>query len=394
VKFPWHSLGPQARRGLVCHALYWQAVVMAFTFINVYLFRLGHGYRDPALFQIWTNGMIPLGFLLGAALARRRSSAAVYRAGLLAHLALLALVLWLRQECVHWIFLIGSIYGLAAGLYWQGWVLMVVDLSDDGRRDAMLGTQQWVSFVAGLTGAPLAGWFLAHYSDLAGYNYVFVMATLFLGAAWILSLPIQTRPLIGGGSVMRLLRARKPKGFWAMNLSSALMGLMSVSALFLAALIAYESSGNEAGTGGYTFVNAGLGFVSAWWVARQARPASRLRAMVLSSLAVALVTLPLAFNRSFPMILLYGAGMAICLSFYNVPLFSTHLRILSQSPRFHARRADALAIREAALNVGRVAGFSFVMLAVGNVHSPALGGFFVVIALTPIFNTWVMRRHV
>jgi YQGE family putative transporter len=367
---------------------------MAFTFINIYLFRLGHGYRDPALFQIWTNGMIPLGFMLGSAIARRRSSAGAYRAGLFFHLVLLLVVLSLRQDCVKQIPLIGTIYGLGAGLYWQGWILMVVDLSDDSTRDSMLGTQQWVYFVSGLTGAPLAGWFLATYSDLQGYNYIFAFSSFFLAAAWAVSLPIQSKPLHGAGSALRLLKARKPKGFWAMNASSALMGLLSVSAMFLSALIAYEAKGNEKGTGSYTFVNAALGFLAAWWMARAGKPASRLRTMWIAAAAVALVTLPLAFHRSFAAILLYGAGMAIALSFYNVPLFSTHLRVLSENPHFHARRADALAIREGAINLGRVAGFAFILAYVGNIGSGALGLFFLAIALTPLLNTWLMRRHV
>jgi YQGE family putative transporter len=391
---PWQRLSPDARRALLCHGLYWQAVAMAFTFINIYLFRLGHGYREPALFQIWTNGMIPLGFMLGSAIARRRSSAGAYRAGLAFHLLLLLLVLWLRQDCVKQIPLIGCIYGLGAGLYWQGWILMVVDLSDESTRDSMLGMQQWVYFVSGLTGAPLAGWFLAKSGDLAGYNSIFFLSTLFLAAAWAVSLPIISKPLHGAGSALRLLRARKPKGFWAMNASSALMGLLSVSAMFLSALIAYEAKGDEKGTGSYTFVNAALGFLAAWWMARSGRPASRLRTMWIAATAVALVTLPLAFQRSFSAILLYGAGMAIALSFYNVPLFSTHLRVLAENPRFHARRADALAIREGAINLGRVAGFAFILFFVGDIGSGSLGLFFVAIALTPLLNTWVMRRHV
>jgi hypothetical protein len=94
------------------------------------------------------------------------------------------------------------------------------------------------------------------------------------------------------------------------------------------------------------------------------------------------------------MVLVYGAGMAIALSFYNVPLFSTHLRILQKSPRFHARRADALTIREVWINLGRVIGFAFVLFFVGNIDSKALGSLFIAIALAPILNTWVMRRHV
>ena len=394
MKFPWHGLSPEGRRSLLCHALYWQAMSMAFTFVNIYLFRLGGGYASPALYQIWTNALIPFGFLLGAALARRRGSAAAYRAGLLLHELFLVIMLLLRERCMGYLPWVGALAGLAAGMYWQGWILMMVDQSDDANRDAMLGSQQWVYFVAGLSGAPLAGWFLSRFSDLEGYNYVFALSTLLFAAAWLISLPVRTKPMHGAGSFLRLLKARKPPGWGPMNLSAALMGLMSVSALFLAALIAYESKGNETGTGSYTFVNAGLGFVAAWMMARVGKPSRRLRTLWIAAVAVAAITLPLAFHRSFAVILLYGAGMAIALSFYNVPLLSTHLRFIDVSPRFKARRADALCFREFSIMFGRVAGFSFVLFMVGNADSKALAGLFVAIALAPLLNTYAIRRYV
>lgn len=394
MKLPWHSLSAPARRALVCHALYWQAMSLAIRFVDVYLFRLGHGYRDPAYYQAWANGTITFGFMLGAVAARRWSSAACYRIGLVLFTAFLFTVLLLKERCSEFIPLIGSINGLATGFYWLGWILLIVDLAEDSRRDAMLGTQQWVFFLSGLTGAPLAGWFLASYSDLGGYHWIFIAATAMMAAAWWISLPLRTPALHGSGSLKRLLRAKKPRGFWGMNLSSALMGLLSVAATFLTALIAYERKGDESGTGNVSLLSAALGFAATWWIARRGNPQNRLKTMLVSALVVAAVTLPLAFNRSYSMVALYSAGMALALGFFNPPLFGAHLKIVSENPRLHLRRADVLTIRETFVNTGRVAGYLFVMLAVGNVDSRALGAFFIVIALTPILNTYVMRRYV
>ena len=394
MKFPWHALSPPARRALLCHALYWQAVIMAFTFVNVYLFRLGHGYADPAYYQMLANAVIPLGFVAGAYIARRQSSAATYRAGLILHEVFLLLILILRERCVDHLFVVGILSGLATGFYWQGWILMMVDLSGEESRDAMLGSQQWVYFVAGLTGAPLAGWFLSPFADLQGYNYVFAFSSLLFAAAWWVSRPIQTSRLHGAPSLLRLIKARKPHGWAAMSFSSVLMGLLSVSALFLTTLISFESKGNESGTGQYTLLNAGLGFAATWFMARYGARQTRLRTLAWAGLVVAVVALPLAFQRSFALIMLYGAGMAIALSFFNVALFVSHLSILSSKASFHARRADALVMRESWIAVGRVAGYAFIMLMVGNIDSKALGFFFVAIAVTPLLNTWVMRRYV
>ena len=68
---------------------------------------------------------------------------------------------------------------------------------------------------------------------------------------------------------------RSASSFWSMSFSSALMGLMSVSATFLTALIAFESKGNESGTGNTSFLSAFLGFLGAWWMARRGHSGNR-----------------------------------------------------------------------------------------------------------------------
>jgi YQGE family putative transporter len=392
-KFPWHGLDPSARRGLLAHALFWQAMAMAFQFINIYVFRLSQGYAKPALYQIWSNATIPLGFALGAWIARRRSGVASFRGGLIMYQVFLVTVLILRERCVDWLFLLGLISGIATGLYWQGWTLILLEV-EDSNRDSMMGTSQWVYFVAYLTGAPLAGWFLSRFAGLEGYTYIYIAATLMLALAWRVSLPLKTKRLHGAGAFKRLLKARKPRGWNAFLLSSGLAGLMSVSVMFLTILVSYEAKGNETGTGSYNVLNAGCGFLAAWGMARLGKPNNRRWLLMAGALVSLLATLPLVFDRSFLMILLYGAGMAISLSFYSVPLFSTHLRIIDKSPRFRARRADVLTMREIMIDGGRIVGNLFILLAVHNIDSSGLSWFFVAIAVLPLLNAWLMRDFV
>jgi YQGE family putative transporter len=394
VKLPWHSLKPQAKRALLCHALYWLAAMMAPVFLNIYLFRLSQSYQKPALYQLFANGVTPLGFMLGAWLARRRGSASAYRSGLISHGFLFALILILRERCVDLVPLLGLCSGLATGIYWQGWSLFLLDLSGNEQRDAMLGSQQWVYFLAQLIATPLSGRFLSHLGGLEAYSYIFLLAALILAAAVWLSMPLETPPVHGAPGLMRLMLARKPEGWTAMGLSAALFGLVSVSPLFLSLLISFESKGNEAGTGDYAFFIACFGMALAWAVARMGKPHNRLSTLWKASSAVALATLPLVFVRNFTTVLIQGMGMAIGTGVFNVPISSTHFKVIESNPRFRARRADALVIRELWINGGRALGYLFIILAVGNIRSGPLSLFFLVIALSPLLNTWIIRRHV
>lgn len=392
LRLPWHGLSPQARRGLLAHALHWQAAQVGQLYVSVYLYRLSGGYAVPALHAMFQYLCIPLGYWLAAVLTRSRGAAASLRAGLAVYGAYQALILWLGPGSAAFAAPLGALWGVGVGLYWQAWVLLMVDFSHDGHdRDAMLGSNQSVYFLANFTGAPLAGWFLGRSQGTAGYPIAFgVSLLLFAVAGWI-SLGLKGRPLHGAGAVRRLLRVRKPKGWNASMLSTALMGLMNIGTMFLPMLLAYESGGGEGYGGGYAALTAVGGFAASALFARWGHPEKRAAWIFWSAAAVAALTLPLAFTRGYALVLLYGLGTAVAMSTFNVPTFATQISIMESQASFRHRRADAMFIRELPLALGRCLGCAAVLWRVQDLRSGALSALLAVLAFTPLLNYGVLR---
>jgi len=214
----------------------------------------------------------------------------------------------------------------------------MVDYSREGHdRDAMLGSNQSMYFLANFTGAPLAGWFLTRFNGTEGYAWAFGASLFLFAAAWAVSLGLKGQRQHGAGALRRLLRVRKPRGWNASMLSTALMGLMNVGTMFLPMLLAYESGGSEGYGGGYAALTALAGFGASALVGRLGKPGHRGAWLLGSAVAVAALTLPLSFSRGFAVVLLYGLGTAVAMSTFNVPLFAR------RSASWRASRASGTA---------------------------------------------------
>lgn len=392
MKLPWSSLSAPARRGLLAHALHWQAVQVGQLYVGVYLHRVSHGYGLPALHALASYLLIPLGYWLGAVLSRGRGPGAGFRMGIGLYAAYQALILTLGPAAASWVAPLGALWGLGVGFYWQSWILLMVDLShEDHDRDAILAANQAVYFLASFTGAPLAGWFLSRFEGTGGYPLAFGISVLLFLSAWWVSLGLKGKKQHASGAVRRLLQTRKPAGWSAMMFSALLMGALSVGSMFLPMLLAYDSGGSESYGGSYAAFTALVGFAATAWMARQGHPERRSKLVLWAGLAVTALILPLVFDRGYWLVLLYGLGMAVSMSAFNVPLFAAQIRIVEAHPRFSHRRADAMFMREVPLNLGRMLVCGLILWGVQDLHSQALTWLLLALAAIPPLNYLVLR---
>ncbi len=393
-QLPWTRLSGPAKRALLVHALHWQAVQIGNLYVGVFLFRASQTYALPAWHAFCSYLAIPVGYWIAGLLTRRHGPGASLRLGLAVYGIFQAAIFLLGPDAVHWAGSLGFFWGLGVGLYWQAWVLLMVDISEEGSdRDAVLGSNQAVYFLATFTGAPLAGWFLSRADGTQGYPYVFGIGFTLFVLAWIVSLPLLGKPQHGSSSLKRLLIARKPAGWNAGIVTALLMGAMSVGTMFLPMLMSYQSGGGEGHGGLYAALTAMGGFLASWMVAHLGHPERRKGFLLWSAVAFFVAALPMALTRSYGILVIYGLGSAMAMSVFNIPLFAAQIRIVESNPRFKHRRADAMLLREIPLNVGRALACAVVLWGVTDLSSPALGPLFGVLAFIPFINYFIMRRY-
>ncbi len=391
MKLPWDQVQPGARRALWCHLLWGLGVALADTFVNVYLFRLSRGLKPVFIFQMARNAAVPVGFWLATVLARRRSSAWAYRSGILAYEAFYLVVLLLGRHCLAWLAPLGALLGLAMGAYWLGWWLLVLDLSGDRERDSLTGSAMLGISLAGIAGAPLAGWLVSRFPGVRGYFWLFLLASLIFLAGIAVSWPLAGGPPLGAGGLKRFWRVRHSRAFKHLLWANYLSGIRDGVVTFLAGLLVFDLTRDEVNLGAYAAACGAAGLAGAWMAARAVRPSNRVPSLFLGALGIGLGTWVLALHVGLGNLWVYGLGVALLTPLFSVPLSTAQLKVISESRRLMRRRPDTLTTREVPVALGRVSGNLLLFLFVATAASPALRLIFAGVGLLPLFIALLIR---
>jgi YQGE family putative transporter len=378
------KLSPAAKRALLCHVLWTFGLAVADAFVNVYIYRLSKGYHQVAYFQIWRNLMVPIGFALATWLARRSSTSWAFRAGILSYELFYLVVLLLGAQSLQVLPALGCLLGLAMGVYWLGWQVLILDLSQDHQRDAFFSLSNLGCALVTMLGGPLAGWFLSRMPGVEGYRFAFGAASLiFLAAAWV-SMPLSTPALPKAGGLRRLWQVTD-RGLWRRSLiASGFRGLRDGALIFLVGVLVYEVTGSEANLGSYTALVSALGLGGSYLAGRLTTPSTRRRNLLLGACAVGAGILVLALRVDYTTLLIYGCITALMQPFFDIPYSSVQFMVFGTSKRLERRRADSLTLREVPMAIGRILGNGFLFFFVSAANTPALKAFMVVVGLVPL----------
>jgi len=325
------DLSPTARRALLAHGLWALGLAVADAFVNVYIFRLsspGQGIHLVAGFQIWRNIFVPVGFWLATLLARRTSTAWAYRAGIGTYLAFYLAVLGFGERSVQVLPLLGVLLGLAMGVYWLGWQVLILDLTRDRERDRFFSAANLLLGMAGMVGGPTAGWFLSRFTGVEGYSWLFAAAALIFMASAMVSMPLESLKLPWASHLGRLWRVAYRTPDWRRLMLSCVLSVFRDGAfLFLIGLLFYVVTGSEAKMGAFGMLVSGLGLAGAWLAGAVTRPENRVQRMAQGAVAVTLAILILAWKVDLTTLVVYGCVTGLMGNLFNVADIKEQVRV-------------------------------------------------------------------
>lgn len=390
---PWKTLSPPAQRLLLCHAFWGLGQALADAFVNIYILRLATSTGPVVNFQLWRGIAIPLGFYLACLLARKTSTAWSYRAGLFGLLGFFVAVLLLGKACLPYAAILGCFQGLALGMYWLGWAMLILDVTGDADRDKFAGTSLLGVGIAGMVGAPLGGWLLSAFGGIEGYFWLFLVTSLVYLTAIGISMDLRTSALPKGRLGM-MWKVRHPPGSRAVLWSSFLAGIRDGVLVYFVAVLIYQTTGSEARLGSYSGWVAGLGLAGAFLATHVSKPGRRGFWMFLGAACVALGTAGLAWKVTLPTLLIHGTCVALLAPFFLIPYSSTIFKVVGQSKRLLRRRADYFTYREVYVASGRLVANLYLLVVAGGVASVSLRLLLALVGLIPLAMAFIIRSRV
>jgi len=389
-----------AYKTLFLHLLFICSTLLTTSFIHVLLWRLKSDFGFIAYFDLMYGLSMLVGYIFSGFLLSTLKSKSVFRLSFFILIIMYGLILYLREDLINHLIILGVLQGIGCGIYWGTYNLLQIRLTNDENREHFFGTLAGLFMILATVLPALAGFLITYLPtivnmEFAGYYmlYALSISVLLIMAGYVELLPIYSLRYFRISQVLNIANSRRFKYF---SLYELLSGFSETATKLLLIVFTYQILKSEFSMGLYSAV---FGFISAIYI----------------------YTLGKKINikkRSF--FILIGAfliffGKVVFISFLNLnsliidrvlstlggPLFGFPAAAIilstveSRSNFFIETESQYLAAREIALGFGRFFGALFFIMFItifGSNNMDMLKAWFLVVSAVPVLQWYFIKR--
>ncbi len=368
---PERRLGKDAITALMIHCCFQFGASMSGLFLNLYLWRLTQDLVVNGVYNVVVFLITPLAFALGGWIAKKRDRMVTYRLGIVL-IAVFYLMVVIAQEQVAQYYIVFAIFnGLAAGLYWTGYLVIQYDVSTEANRIRFLAINMVVFNSAGLAGPALAGFIIERNEGLQGYIFIFMLAFIMFLVAAIVSFRIPMVPSHHKAyylKFMGLVMNRNQR--WLKSLYSFfILGLFQGIMLFLPNILLFQTVGREDWVGYLGVFFSSLTVATGYVISRKAQKEHVRKYVTLSTTGVAIGSALLLIQVEFWSVAVFMILFSICNPLAVNTLTSYYYRLMGTLPLKGQLRVESVVMRELFLNAGRVLSITLLVVIAKDLQS-------------------------
>lgn len=191
-------------------------LVIASTFVNVYLIRLTNDMGLMILSNIVNYATLLSGFIIGTRYVKKGSMLTLLRAGLVANMVYYLLILILKENTGKYLLLLGAFNGLGQGFYYFSFNLLVGKLTKEDERSKFFSYQSSFSYIFGVLAPTVSGYIIVQFSQLTGYYVLFAASLCVFILAIVFSFKLNSVHVDEEYHVMGVLKLKNNK-YWDTN---------------------------------------------------------------------------------------------------------------------------------------------------------------------------------
>ena len=197
--------------------LFMAGVMIASTFVNVYLLRLTGTMGLMILQTIANYFMILSGFLIGTYYTQKGGNMLnLLRIGIGSIMLYYTLILILKEKASTYLVFLGLLNGIGQGFYYFTFNILVGQLLNDVERPQFFGYQSSFSYIFGVLAPSISGAIIVRFSQLTGYYVLFGATVVVLVLSIIFSKQLRK---VGTDQKYTIFPVLLEKGnkFWNLN---------------------------------------------------------------------------------------------------------------------------------------------------------------------------------
>ena len=380
-----------AKALLIVSTLFTFAMGISNIFVNVFFWKQTNNFKIIVIYNMMHYIVIPMIFILGGIIAKRKNGIWPLRLGLLCYALFFGVILLVGTKGVGYIYILGIIHGIASGFYWLAFNTLCFDFTNINNRDTFNGFNGSCAGIAAAAAPITAAYIISRFEGMTGYKVVFAITLVIFLVLILISLTLRCKNYAGKlnykkaffGNCEEWRIIRKSTVFW---------GFRDVIIVFIINILIIETTKSELSLGKLTLIASLLSSVAYILVQKVVKPPRRRLAIIIGSLGSFFAVLGLAVEVIYVTLLLYVIVDAIFIPFYLIQLNSSTYNVINRA-HDEDMRIEYMINRDIMLNTGRIisAGILLIMLNI-SADATVLQGFLIFIGLAPAVSGHFLRK--
>lgn len=337
---------------LILSALFTFAIGLSSIFVNVFIWRQTKDFTVIALYNLFHFIATPLTFIIAGIIAKRKNPAWSIRIGLLLYACFYALILFVGDRGTIYIYLLGFLYGMAAGFYWLAYNTLSFDLTSVNNRDTYNGIHGSCCGIAGAIAPIVSGYIITRFSGMAGYSIVFTMTLVIFGILVFVSMVLKCKDY-GHSINFKKVFSRNCEEWAEVRKSICIWGFRDVTIIFLVNILIIQATGSELSLGKFSFTASIITSLSYLLVQKIIKPPKRRMSIIIGTSGLFLSIIGIAMNVSYKTLIMYTLIDAFFIPFFIIQLSSSTFNVINRAHDENLR-VEYMINRDIVLNVGRI----------------------------------------
>ncbi|WP_042350973.1 MFS transporter [Bacillus massiliigorillae] len=331
-------------------------------FVNIFIWNIDNSFALLAFYSLSHSIAVLVSFPACAWLARQTSPMSCSRIGILLFIVGYSFLLWVREDAVNHIFLLGAMLGLATSFFVIGQHMQIFNITQDRNRDRFLYILSFLTNGVGMLAPMISGFTISRFIGMKGYYIVFSISLLSFLITALVSLKVKGKKLPKKSSFKEVWKnpTREWRGmYWVSIVTSMVEGTYSS---FLVTIMTFSILQSELSLGGYNTFAALMGLMTSLWLAKISRPELRMKVFTIGAFLVASSSIWISIQPSFLILVIYAVLSVIGFNLMNTTLNAWMYASIEFDKKFEERRLDYIVVREIPLGLGRMMGIGLFFL--------------------------------
>lgn len=352
----------EAKLYLTMMAFFSFSTALSGIFVNIFIWNIDNSFESLALYSLSNSIAILISFPICAWLARQTSPMSSLRIGVLLYIVAYGFLLWIREDAVNHIYLLGAMMGLAVSFFAVGQHMQIFNVTQDRNRDRFLYISSFLSNGVGMLAPIISGFTISRFIGMKGYYIVFSISLLSFLFTALISLKVKGKKLPMKSNFKEVWKnpTREWRGmYWVSMVTSMVDGTYSS---FLASVMTFSILQDELSLGGYNTFAALMGLLTSLWLAKISAPERRMKIYIIGAFLVSISSISLSIKPVFWMLVIYAVLFVIGSNLMNTTLNAWMYASIEFDQKFDERRLDYIVVREIPLGLGRMIGIGLFFL--------------------------------